>query len=57
MRAERAASGGRQGHEKRGTPKNSQWFDDELRIYGYFIIKKPSTIKTVDGFGELLGLA
>jgi hypothetical protein len=31
--------------------------DDELRICGYFIIKKPSTIKTVDGFGELLGLA
>jgi len=23
----------------------------------YFIIKKPSTIKTVDGSGELLGLA
>jgi hypothetical protein len=31
--------------------------DDRLRMRGYFIIKKPSTIKTVDGFGELLGLA
>jgi hypothetical protein len=45
MRAEHAASGGRQGHGKRGIPESSQWFDDELRIYGYFIIKKPSTIK------------
>jgi len=50
MRAEHAASGGRQGHGKRGTPKNSRRLDDELRIRDYFIIEKPSTIKTVDGF-------
>jgi hypothetical protein len=31
--------------------------DDESESCSYFIIEKPSTIKTVDGFGELLGLA
>ena len=31
--------------------------DVELILSGYVIIKKPSTIKIVDGLGELLGLA
>jgi hypothetical protein len=43
--------------ENGGLRRTHGGLDDELRFRGYFIIKKPSTIKTVDGFGELLGLA
>jgi len=43
--------------ENGGLVRTHGGFDDRLRVRGYFIIKKPSTIKTVDGSGELLGLA
>jgi len=43
--------------ENGGFGRTHGGLDDKLRMCGYFIIKKPSTIKTVDGSGELLGLA
>jgi hypothetical protein len=43
--------------ENGGLGRTHGGLDVELRMRDYFIIKKPSTIKTVDGSGELLGLA